>query len=148
MGNDTASTATTGLRERARRRRLESIRAAAGELFASKGFEAVSTKEVAEQAGVGEATLFRYVPSKTDLLLLVVGERVSDLVTQLEAQDRQAPRADGRSYVDRVDRVYAARAHMYVQDPLSIAAFMLQGLDAQSGMRSQSVAAGDRSSTW
>lgn len=44
---------------------------AAFRLFAEKGIEAVSIPEIAEASGVGRATLFRYFPSKLDLVVTI-----------------------------------------------------------------------------
>jgi AcrR family transcriptional regulator len=58
------------LRADAQRNR-ERIIAAAMEVFAERGLEA-STAEIAQRAGVGEATLFRRFPSKDDLIMAIV----------------------------------------------------------------------------
>jgi AcrR family transcriptional regulator len=58
------------LRADAQRNR-ERIIAAAIEVFAESGLEA-STAEVAQRAGVGEATLFRRFPTKDDLIMAIV----------------------------------------------------------------------------
>lgn len=50
------------------------IVAAASELFASQGFDLTTTKQIAAQARVNEATVFRNFGSKHDLLLAVVTE--------------------------------------------------------------------------
>ncbi|USG66665.1 TetR/AcrR family transcriptional regulator [Brevibacillus ruminantium] len=41
-------------------------------LFATKGFHASSTAEIAKEAGVAEGTIFRHYKSKKDILLAVV----------------------------------------------------------------------------
>jgi AcrR family transcriptional regulator len=61
----------------ARNRRL--ILAAAGDVFAERGLEA-STAEIARRAGVGEATLFRRFPTKTDLVIAIVGEQMDGMI--------------------------------------------------------------------
>jgi len=48
------------------------IRAAAGALFAEKGFEAVSVRMVAEKAGVSKANVFHHFASKEGLYLAVL----------------------------------------------------------------------------
>jgi AcrR family transcriptional regulator len=58
------------LRADAQRNR-ERIIAAAVEVFAERGLDA-STAEVAQRAGVGEATLFRRFPTKDDLIMAIV----------------------------------------------------------------------------
>ncbi|MHC8564140.1 TetR/AcrR family transcriptional regulator [Streptomyces albidoflavus] len=47
----------------------ETLRSAALELFAARGYDATTTAAVAERAGVGEMTLFRHFASKEALLL-------------------------------------------------------------------------------
>ena len=68
-----------GARASARRRerlprdeRVAEIMRAARTVFCSKGYEAASTAEIAAQAGVVEGTLYRYFPTKRDLLIKVV----------------------------------------------------------------------------
>src|SRR5262245_44638568 len=62
-----------GQRARKKRDKLERLRAAAWELFATKGFDATTTREIAERAGVATGTLFLYAKDKPDLLFLVHG---------------------------------------------------------------------------
>jgi AcrR family transcriptional regulator len=62
------SPSTLGLRERKKIDKLRRIKAAATELFKSKGFAATTTIEIAERAGVAEGTLFLYAEDKRDLL--------------------------------------------------------------------------------
>jgi AcrR family transcriptional regulator len=52
-------------------RRMSEIIAAARALLAEKGSENFVTTEVASRCGVSEATIFRYFPTKRDLLLKV-----------------------------------------------------------------------------
>ena len=56
------------LRDRKKQRTRESIARAALELFAARGFAAVSMAQVAEAADVGQRTLFRYFADKEELL--------------------------------------------------------------------------------
>jgi AcrR family transcriptional regulator len=60
-----------GRRERNKQQKLERIMAAAGELFAERGVDDVTTQQIAERADIGAGTLFLYARSKGDLLLLV-----------------------------------------------------------------------------
>ncbi|MFB9681975.1 TetR/AcrR family transcriptional regulator [Streptosporangium vulgare] len=64
----------TGLRERKRRQVHEAISAAAIGLFLERGFDEVPVAEVAAAAGVSKPTLFKYFPTKEDLVL----HRISD----------------------------------------------------------------------
>ncbi len=59
------------LREARAGRTLAAVVAAAGELFAARGYPATTIVEIAERAGVGRATVFTAVPGgKPDLLKL------------------------------------------------------------------------------
>jgi AcrR family transcriptional regulator len=58
-------------------RNRERIVAAATEVFAERGMEA-STAEIAQRAGVGEATLFRRFPTKEDLITAIVAVQLED----------------------------------------------------------------------
>jgi len=53
------------------------IVAAAAEVFAERGLEA-STAEIAERAGVGEATLFRRFPTKDDLVAAIIATKMDE----------------------------------------------------------------------
>ena len=50
-------------------RTRDAVREAVRSLVQRAGFEAVSHQQVAEEAGVGRATVYRHWPSRTDLLL-------------------------------------------------------------------------------
>lgn len=60
-----------GRRERNKLDKLARITAAAGELFAERGVDDVTTQEIADRADIGAGTLFLYAKSKGELLLLV-----------------------------------------------------------------------------
>ena len=69
-----------GVRARQKRDKLERLRAAAWELFTSKGFDETTTREIAERAGVATGTLFLYAKDKPDLLFLVFEHRLAETV--------------------------------------------------------------------
>ncbi|WP_027343494.1 TetR family transcriptional regulator [Hamadaea tsunoensis] len=58
-----------GLRERQRRRTQQAIQDAATDLFLRSGFDAVGVNEIAAAAEVSKRTLFKYFPSKEDLIV-------------------------------------------------------------------------------
>jgi len=55
---------------------------AARELFDQRGFERVSTREIAEHAGVTQAAVFRHFGTKTDLFVEAVGQPLSAFITE------------------------------------------------------------------
>ncbi|CAN5442706.1 hypothetical protein BH11ACT1_BH11ACT1_01280 [soil metagenome] len=65
-----------GLRERKKRDKSERIFEVATRLFAEHGYSHVTTQQIADVAEVGTGTLFRYVGSKAELLMLVMNERL------------------------------------------------------------------------
>ena len=67
----TVDTRPLGRRERNKLDKLERITAAAGELFADRGVDDVTTQEIADRADIGTGTLFLYAKTKAELLLLV-----------------------------------------------------------------------------
>jgi AcrR family transcriptional regulator len=78
------------LRSDAERNRRLVLEAAAA-LFAERGLE-VGVAEVAHRAGVGSATVFRRFPTKRDLIVAVVEERIDELRAELErARDDPDP---------------------------------------------------------
>ncbi len=52
--------------------RVAAIMSVAREVFCERGYAAASTAEIAARAGVVEGTLYRYFPTKRDLLIKVV----------------------------------------------------------------------------
>ena len=57
--------------------RQASLISAAASLFAAKGFNGTTTKEIAKAAGVSEALVFKYFPTKRMLYAAILAERPS-----------------------------------------------------------------------
>ncbi|MFE2197204.1 TetR/AcrR family transcriptional regulator, partial [Streptomyces amritsarensis] len=87
---------TTGLRESKKLRTRRRLAATALELFLERGFDAVSVADVAAAAEVSKPTLFRYFPTKEDLLL----DRFADHQDEVARVVRDRPA--GRSPVGAV----------------------------------------------
>ena len=72
------------LRERQRAQIRADIRRAAFRLFIERGYDAVTTEEIATAAGVSPRTFFRHVPTKEELLLAPVRHGGAAIVHLLE----------------------------------------------------------------
>jgi TetR/AcrR family fatty acid metabolism transcriptional regulator len=90
-----------------RRRRLTKkqreaqILDAATRVFATKGFRAATTKEIAAEAGVAEGTIYNYFSSKYDLLIAMSQRLAMESLQQL---DQLPPQEDVRAFVTAVVR--------------------------------------------
>lgn len=73
--------------------RQASLIAAAASLFAAKGFNGTTTKEIAKAAGVSEALVFKYFPTKRTLYAAILAEKVT-VSALLEAVDEAAKKRD------------------------------------------------------
>jgi AcrR family transcriptional regulator len=72
------------LRDRQRAQIRADIRRAAFRLFVERGYDAVTTEEIATAAGVSPRTFFRHVPTKEELLLAPVRHGGAEVVILLE----------------------------------------------------------------
>ena len=72
--------AALGRREQNKVEKRGRIVAAARALFTHKGFDATTTQEIAEAAGVAAGTIFSYAKTKDDLLILVFHDEMLDVV--------------------------------------------------------------------
>lgn len=89
MADMTAGPSTQGWKRR-REETSESFEKAALALFAERGYHNVTVADVADAAGVTARTLFRYFPTKEDLLLALPRRSVARLelaLSELEPSD-------------------------------------------------------------
>lgn len=77
----------------------ERILEAAFDLFARRGYEAVSTREIAAQARVGHASMYRHFESKEQLGREVYARALGPLLQ--EFADLETPDAPGRAILRR-----------------------------------------------
>jgi AcrR family transcriptional regulator len=68
------------------RERQASIITAAASLFAKNGFNGTTTREIAKNAGISEALLFKYFPTKRALYAAIIAEKsqLSQLMASIE----------------------------------------------------------------
>ncbi|GAA2418987.1 TetR family transcriptional regulator [Actinomadura vinacea] len=83
-----------GARSRSQHQRRKRIVQAAAALASRGGVEAMQMRTVAERAGVALGTLYRYFPSKMDLVVAVVSEELDLLEGSIE---RRPPRTESPS---------------------------------------------------
>jgi AcrR family transcriptional regulator len=89
------------------------LREAAVSLMARYGYEAVSMRQLAAEVGVQAAALYRYFPTKEDLLFTLMREHMEGLI---EAWDHASPPAAGpaerlAAFVGNHIRFHVARRH-------------------------------------
>jgi len=139
-----------GLRSRAKRRRRQRINEAAAKLLLDKTFDEITTKEVAAEAGIGEATLFRYIRSKQELLTIVYGDQLDRVLNRIESDDARTV-ADSighalssRHFIDRVLGAYHTRCDFYLLNPTNAARYLREGFDIGTPESARHIAQGDR----
>src|ERR1044072_2108077 len=77
------------------RERQATLIASAAALFAAKGFKGTTTKEIARAAGVSEALVFKYFPTKRALYAAILAEKVT-VDELLGAVEESAKKRDDR----------------------------------------------------
>jgi AcrR family transcriptional regulator len=121
-----ASTGSAALGARARSKldKRQRIAAASRNVFVDKGYEAATTREIAERAGVSIGTVFVYAQDKRELLLMVVNDELDALSRQGEAII-DAP----GSFVDRLLAYFRLRYRYWSREPRLSRAVVLQTPD-------------------
>jgi len=79
----------TGRREQNKQEKRARIIAAARALFRHKGFDATTTQEIADAAGIASGTLFTYAATKDDLLILVFHTEMMSIVDDAYAKAKE-----------------------------------------------------------
>lgn len=84
---EAAAKTRAGRTPNGRRRVRGALALAALDLFAKQGYERTTVDEIAEAAGVGRRTFFRYFRSKEDVVFPDHDEKLDEVVALLEASD-------------------------------------------------------------
>jgi AcrR family transcriptional regulator len=114
---------TTPKRTRDRAAKKQALIQAALGLFASKGYEVTTTREIAASAGCAEGLIHRYFKGKAGLLAAMIEQRVSKEVLDLTHQLRPAHNLEDEflQLVDReVERMWDSRDFLRVFIPRAI----------------------------
>ncbi|MFF0729516.1 TetR/AcrR family transcriptional regulator [Streptomyces sp. NPDC004134] len=99
-------TPVPGLRERKKQRTRQLLSETAVRLFLERGYDAVSVAEVAAAAEVSKPTLFRYFPSKEDLVLHRFADHQEEAARVVTAREEgESPLAAlRRNFLDGLER--------------------------------------------
>ncbi|MCR4402916.1 MAG: TetR/AcrR family transcriptional regulator [Firmicutes bacterium] len=76
---------------------------AAQQVFSKKGFHQATVEEIADAAGVGKGTVYLYFPSKKEVLVALIEERLRDLTRELERRARSVA-VGARSCTEKLRR--------------------------------------------
>lgn len=106
----TEDNASIPLRERQRNALRAEIQRAALRMFASQGFDNVTTEAIAEAVGISPSTFFRHVPSKEHLLLGATQRGRAKIVANFHA------RPQDEDVADSIAAAILARTSQFVND--------------------------------
>src|SRR5581483_11158172 len=88
---------------------------AATSVFAERGYEGATTREIAQRAGCSEAVIYHHFAGKRDLLLAVIDEELSNLTERIHSTDRDDLGAEiSELMVSRLDWMWEHQRRMRV----------------------------------
>ncbi|MBM4122472.1 MAG: TetR/AcrR family transcriptional regulator [Nitrospira sp.] len=104
--------------------RQASIISAAASLFAAKGFKGTTTREIARTAGISEALVFKYFPTKRALYAAILAEK-APLAQLLAVVEEAARKGDD----DRVFSLIASHRIRRASDPTLLRLLLFSSLE-------------------
>lgn len=104
-----------GRRERSKQDKRMRIINAARDVFNEKGYDAATTREIADRADVAAATLFVYAQDKRDMLFMLINDALDSI---MEKSRETIP--ESASFVDKVMHLFN-RQHEYFATELNVA---------------------------
>ncbi|MBN9039326.1 MAG: TetR family transcriptional regulator [Rhizobiales bacterium] len=115
------------------------IRDAAATLMARYGYEAVSMRQLAAEVGVQAAALYRYFPTKEDLLFTLMREHMQALLASWEAArpGSEDPVDRLAAFVDNHIRFHVERRHSTHVSNMELRSLSPQRLTAILKLRGQ-----------
>ncbi|MCL8011902.1 TetR/AcrR family transcriptional regulator [Streptomyces sp. AS02] len=135
-----------GLRERKKIKTRTAIRTATYALIKEQGYDATTIEQIAERAEVSPSTVFRYFPTKEDIVL--TDEYDPILLDELRKRPADEPWMDSLRYVMRLaigaateeePEVVRLRSHLLVQVP-AVRSRMLESMSVTGRMLSEAIA--------
>lgn len=119
-------------------RRRAQIISAAVEVFTERGYQDTTMADIAQHAGIGQGTLYRYVPSKRELLDLVFDYSVEEVIGATEPALRlDEPPSDPAGLLRRFDAAMDALSDLFSRRPelLSLVAVEAAAMDEELKLR-------------
>jgi AcrR family transcriptional regulator len=86
LKRDSVVKKVVGRREQKKAETAERIAMAGRKLLRAKGFDALTTQEVALEAGIPPGTLFGYISNKTDLLIIALVHEAMEFVATIPSR--------------------------------------------------------------
>lgn len=135
-----------GLRERKKIKTRTAIRDATYALINEQGYDATTIEQIAERAEVSPSTVFRYFPTKEDIVL--TDEYDPILLEELRARSVDEPWLDSVRYVMKKaiglgmaeePEVTRLRSHLLVQVP-AVRSRMMESMSVTGRMLAQAIA--------
>lgn len=114
-----------GRRERKKAEKLERIEDAARALFAERGYDATTTRMIAERADIAQGTLFTYFPEKRLVLVHLVRR---DVDRAIERAWRSMPAVPPAAPADAIVHLFRAIYRVYERDRGLAKVFVREGL--------------------
>ena len=134
VSGPTDNAARASRRERNKQQKRDRIKAAARKLFSTKGFAATTTQEIAQEADIGTGTLFLYVQSKEEVLVLVFRDEMDRVCDAAFAALPQRA-----SLLEQLTTVYGAMIRFHGRNPGLARVFVKEVMFVGEGLR-QSIA--------
>ncbi|WP_406414328.1 TetR/AcrR family transcriptional regulator [Streptomyces sp. NBC_01614] len=135
-----------GLRERKKIKTRTAIRDATYALIKSQGYDATTIEQIAERAEVSPSTVFRYFPTKEDIVL--TDEYDPILLDELRRRPADEPWMESLRYVMRLaigaatqedPEAVRLRSHLLVQVP-AVRSRMLESMSVTGRMLGEAIA--------
>jgi AcrR family transcriptional regulator len=124
----------TSRRARRKEETLRRIEEAGWKLFTTRGYEATSTREIAEAADIAAGTLFNYFPEKRSLLIHLMQRQID--VTASLAFDTMTP----ATLEQELTHVFAALTQCYAKERRLSRVFIKELLFTDGERRAESAA--------
>ncbi|PWI20722.1 TetR family transcriptional regulator [Streptomyces sp. Act143] len=135
-----------GLRERKKIKTRTAIRDATYALIQEQGYDATTIEQIADRAEVSPSTVFRYFPTKEDIVL--TDEHDALILEELKARPKDEPWTDSVRHImhkavrlghDREPEITRIRAQLMVEVP-TVRARMMESMSVASHMLAEGLA--------